>query len=148
MSSYIYFYIKPNENQYILVDYFSRSNKIYGYASNYAEWEKLKPLSEESINYIIDRILKDIESAKEYIAKHNKLINDIRGMNNSINEKLEAIGNYQEVIEEAEEEIAELNYTEDFFLTLSMIYNHNQREEPWIYIGIEIPLEAINNSNE
>ena len=34
MSSYIYFYIKPNENQYILVDYFSRSNKIYGYASN------------------------------------------------------------------------------------------------------------------
>ena len=65
MSSYIYFYIKPNENQYILVDYFSRSNKIYGYASNYAEWEKLKPLSEESICYIIDNIHKDIKSTKE-----------------------------------------------------------------------------------
>lgn len=146
MSSYIYFYIKPNENQYILVDYFSRSNKIYGYARNYAEWEKLKPLSEESICYIIDNIHKDIKSTKEYIAKQNKLIDGIRAMNNSINEKLEAIRDYQETIEDAEEEIEQLNYTEDFFLTLSSIYNCNQRKEPWIYIGIEIPLEAINNN--
>lgn len=143
MSTYLYFYLRPSITNYIQLTRVSRYNRIYDYTSPFAKYEEVTPLSQDRIEDIIQTIGQDIKAVEETIRDKERINQNILVMNNSVDEKLNALAAEKEALDYLKQDLIELSFAQDFFITLNDIYNYNKREEPWIYIGIETPIYTL-----
>lgn len=145
MSQYIDFYIKPKSNKvgdWISIGDFSRSSNEYTYGECYCQYEKGCPVTTEKINYIISDINDAIENLNEHIKQQKERIPILASFNNSMEEKLEAMGEHLNYISESEEELKSLQKTKEWYEYLQIIIDSNKYEdsideEDLIYFGIE-----------
>lgn len=150
MSQYISFYIKSKSNEFLPIASYSRSNAIYEYAQDYAPtYSVVKPLTQNIILEIINNIKiensKYNDAIKNYAERKQLIIN----MNNSMEDKIEALDNVQSDIEEINEIYDALQYALNFYDTLdtildeaksSMYYTDETKQynaDDYIYYGIE-----------
>ena len=150
MSSYINFFIRSDDKFLPLSD-FSRSSEIYQRLNNNVPYEKLRALTYNELNNIVNDIIEDTRKYNNRILKYKKEIELIATFNNSAEEKLEAIDSAESTIKDIEESISELNFAQGWFDSLCRIidsaseytdedYNHLIDASKYIYAGIETPL--------
>ena len=144
MSMYVNFFIRRGDDFIPISDY-SRNSIIYQLVSDYAEYEKIKPLTIKSLQDLIARARKRKEEARKTIDHIKERIKNMRNLAETWDEALEYLEDYETAILEYEEEIKEARYAQHFFNFLEDIidtvrydseskYNYNE----YIYAGIEI----------
>ena len=142
MSQYMRFFAYPNSigSTFIQIDAFSRNNVAYQIANQAIAipYEAIAYISKDNLQKCIDITQGYIASKKETIANYNKKIDIISKFNNTVEEKLTAIDDCYICLRECEEELNELLYTENFFITLYGI-------SASIYAGIECGSEVTIN---
>ena len=131
MSQYVNFYIKHKED-YILIDRFSRSSKVYQLIHDRLPYDNGRVLSAEDYSAVMRDIKDEIAHAKKRIADLEKQNESITQMNNSINEKLEAINMNNEFINEYKDDLEDLHYADGVYTTYWGI-----DDQIPIYAGIE-----------
>ena len=150
MSSYINFFIR-SDNRFLPLGNFSRSSEIYQRLNNDVPYEKLKALTYNKLNNVVNNIIEDAHKYNNRILKYKKEIELIATFNNSVEDKLEAINSIESTIEDIEESISELNFAQGWFDSLCKIidraseytdedYNGLIDASKYIYAGIETPL--------
>ena len=137
MSQYIHFFAKSNHDDFIQIDCFSRSNAIYQITNQVINvpYESISQISKSYCKDCQNVISGYIINKKETIANYNKKIDIISKFNNAIEEKITAIDDCLICIEECEQWLDELQYAENFFITLQNI------QAP-IYVGIDCGSEV------
>lgn len=131
MSQYVNFYIKHKED-YILIDRFSRSSKVYQLIHDRLPYDNGRMLRPEDYSDIIRNIKDETTHAQERIAALKKQNEFIAQMNNSINEKLEAINMNDEFIDEYKQDLEDLHYADGVYTTYWGI-----DDQIPIYAGVE-----------
>ena len=148
MSAYKYFFIKSNTNEFIPIGEFSRNTEVYRYCS--APYEKIKPLTNDSLKQIVC----DIESGMKFVkrgiqADKNKQELVVK-MNNSINEKMEMLHEIDSSIDENINHLEELKLAINYFTFLINIvdcikFDDNYDINNYIYVGEEIPEPTVDD---
>ncbi len=141
MSAYIQFFIR-HEDTFLPIGVFNRNNAIYQVFDGIAVWEKIRPIGEPALN--------DAENiAKGFICENEKALaqaeeeqNLIAKFNNSIEDKLEAYGDYRDYIIEIKNNIKDLEAAQQYlwFLRdiLESIEDTDFNKQPYLYVGIEV----------
>ena len=145
MSSYVNFFIKVNDSvPMVHLTDFSRSHVIYDIASTTgAPYGATKQVTAELARTMTELARERLTSYEHSLAEYNEQKVLIAQFNNSVEEKLQAISEYAEIIEELKEYIDETRYAEDFFMTLEMIIDDlrwtSTPTHQGVYFGIEVP---------
>ena len=148
MSACKYFFIKSNTNEFLPIGEFNRSTEVYRYCC--APYEKIKPLTNDSLNQIIC----DIESSMEFVkrgiqADKNKQALVVK-MNNSVSEKMEMLHEIDSSIDENINHLEELKLAINYFTFLINIvdcikFDDNYDINNYIYVGEEIPEPTVDD---
>ena len=148
MSACKYFFIKSNTNEFLPIGEFNRGTEVYRYCR--APYEKIKPLTNDSLNQIVC----DIESGMEFVkrgiqADKNKQELVVK-MNNSINEKMEMLHEIDSSIDENINHLEELKLAINYFTFLINIvdcikFDDNYDINNYIYVGEEIPEPTVDD---
>lgn len=109
MSSYMYFFVRKNENFLPLVCY-SRSNAIYEAFSDFAPYEKVRPLTSGFVSDVLNEQSEDLSELKKHLKDYHDELTLIASFNNSVEDKMQAIYDARGSIEETEEIIEECEY--------------------------------------
>lgn len=134
MSQYIEFFINPAISEsFYLLDCYSRSNYVYQVAVNYVPYGKITLLNRviPEINKAIDEEIKQfmkLRTRKEDMIESVKSFSDL-----SIEDRIEAIEQYKNDVEEINEEIVQLEFARNFYCILNGF-----DENLHIYAGIEV----------
>lgn len=136
MSQYVNFFIRFKDNFIPIADY-SRNNMVYQIVNNYVPYEKITVLTENTLDIFYSLAKEKKVEAEEDKQKYERLIKEISSFNNSVDEKLDAIHEYNRYIQETEEEIQEAVMSMHFFFFLSEILTTQDSSE-LLYAGIEI----------
>lgn len=141
MSAYIQFFI-GHKDTFLPIGTFGRNNAIYQVFDGIAIWEKIRPIGEP--------ILNDAENiAKGFIRENEKALaqaeeeqNLIAKFNNSVEDKLEAYGDYRDYIIEIKNNIKDLEAALQYLWFLRDIMESIKGTEfnkyPYLYVGIEV----------
>lgn len=136
MSSYVNFYVEKNGVFIPLTDY-SRNNPMYRAADSYVPYEKGVKLDEKIYSYIKREFEESIERYEKALERYEHNIEFTRKVEGiTLTEKLEAVEEYQSLIEEVNEELemtkAQLNH-------LNFIYRITDWTcgETNVWVGIE-----------
>ena len=148
MSACKYFFIKSNTNEFLPIGEFNRSTEVYRYCC--APYEKIKPLTNDSLNQIVC----DIESGMEFVkrgiqADKNKQALVVK-MNNSVSEKMEMLHEIDSSIDENINHLEELKLAINYFTFLINIvdcikFDDNYDINNYIYVGEEIPEPTVDD---
>ena len=154
MSSYINFFVK-RKNIYVPIGSFCRSSVIYREFDG--EYEKIKPLTSEKLTSIYMelkeekmKVLKDFE---DYKREFEEYVAFIQKMNNTLNEKLDAIAEKESFLKEYKREIDEM--VDDIEIATSFCYflsnildealSYDDIDEDfYIFYGVEVPYSVVN----
>ena len=144
MSTYVDFFVRHGDDFIPLGD-FGRDSIIYRTMYANAPWEKIIPLTLDDLEAAQTRAHKFSTNALSYIDILKNRIEDVKGFNNSIREKLEQIEEYNGEIEEWQQEAEEARYAENYFYFLANLIEvaHNIDANKYIYAGIEIGRPTI-----
>ena len=142
MSAYIQFFIR-HENMFMPIGIYSRNNLIYQYFDEYTPWEKIKPVTRGLLDKIRDDINEDLTATHKRYDRAKEMKEWIATLNNSLEEKMEYIGNTEEVLGECCETIEQLTYTKHYLIFLDDIIESVEYEEyidhkNYLYVGIEV----------
>ena len=139
MSSYITFFLKTKNNEFIELGSFGRSCYIYQVVN--APYEKIRKITmsdfRDFISNISVRIINDKENIESYKEKQAFVA---KFENNSIQEKLEAIEEYDSCINDTLVDIEDLTFASNYFDVYSDILQNSQLE---IYAGVDISNPTI-----
>ena len=151
MSMYVSFMIKVGDKFIRIADY-SRNSQIYKIASDCLPYEKVRALNIHDLEIFANAARSTANKCKEQIEKINNLIKDISSFNNSVDEKLRAIAEYEGDKRDWEDDLDEINFAIDFFMFLermieSVTYGENSKSidaDKYLYAGIEVgePVEV------
>lgn len=133
MSQYAQFFLKHN-GSYTNIAEFSRSNAIYQLVQHIFPYGQSMKVDTDTLIDLRQMATDQIDGCKKSIRKYQDKITAIQSFNNSVDEKLEAIHRYEEIIEEYEQDIEGYAFAEDFFLILEQMAEYSGNE---IYAGIE-----------
>lgn len=148
MSSYIYFYARYDSNLIPLAS-FSRSSRVYDWFRDFVLYEEIYGLDDEDFAIVLRRADEEIKENLDGIQLCKDMIENIKGLNNSADEKLQAIHKYTVEIAERTEFLEELREARSFVQFLAdarepLRYNAIDREKAdgtdkslYIYCGIE-----------
>lgn len=141
MSMYCEFFIRNNKT-FLPLPAYSRNNYIYEKFHHYAPWEKVKPLTNNALKTIAAEMHYDLDKSKESLTKTREERALIVQFNNSVEDKLEALGDNQDAINDWEEQIEEISMGISFAGFLSDIleeirYDDRFNENEYLYVGIE-----------
>ena len=148
MSACKYFFIKSNTNEFLPIGEFNRGTEVYRYCC--APYEKIKPLTNDSLNQIVC----DIESGMEFVKRGIQADKDERElvvkMNNSFNEKMETLREIERSINENTYYLDELKWACNYFAFLINIIdyakcNNKYDIDNYIYVGEEIPEPTVDD---
>lgn len=141
MSAYIQFFIR-HEDTFLPIGVFSRNNAIYQVFDGIAVWEKIRPIGEPILNDA-EKIVKEFISVSEKaLARANEEKSAIVVFNNTVEEKLQSINEYNSYIAEIKEDIKGLEAAQQYlwFLRdiLEAIKGTGFNKDPYLYVGIEV----------
>lgn len=141
MSQYVNFYISNGE-QFISLDDFSRSTEIYkvmtdfGYAPN----GKMRQVSPEELRTATNAILGKIETMKDSISHYERMIKNIQACSDvDLNERLDAICDFEDQIDELHSEIEAYDAQADVLRVYANIASNADYHGNALYAGVEIP---------
>ena len=148
MSSYIYFYIRKNDD-FIPIGEYSRSHNIYQNFNEYAPYEAIQVITESTLISIRNSLMNDMNKMTQLIKENEDNKQLIASFNNSVEEKMTEINEINNNIEAAQEEYESLQYTIYYCDFLNDIidtrkYTDNE-ENQCIYVGIECYKPSIEN---
>lgn len=132
MSQYIDFYLKV-EDKYIHLSSFSRNSAVYQVASSVAHYEMGILLDTICLNQLLNDLKDSINLSQQFISDQQQLKITIAQMNNSVEDKLDAFAQIDEVIDEAQDEIEDVEYAIGWFKSLAAMADN----ECDIWCGIE-----------
>ena len=150
MSAYANFFVRHGDDFISLGD-FSRNSTIYSLVNDYAPWEKITPLTTEMLSRLIDRAEATKQEALRLVCVEKGFIDHVKTFDNSVEDKLEVIANYENTIEGLQQEAKEARYAKHFFGFLIDIidgarygeHNKDVNINEYIYVGIEIGRPTI-----
>lgn len=145
MSAYVDFFIRYGDDFIPIADH-SRNSMIFSIINYSIPYKKIRAITLQNLNKFIDIATGKIEEYNRKIYKEKEQIKFVATFNNSIDEKLEIITQYEEGIEEYTQSIEECTYAKNFFNFLSeLIEARNQaiNINEYIYAGIEIGRPTI-----
>ena len=142
MSAYVDFFIR-NKDEFIPIADYSRNSIIYPIMIDCANvpWEKIIPLTLNNLQAAQTRAHKHGTDALDHIDTLKDRIEEVKGFNNSVEEKLEQIEVYRGEIAEWQQEAEEARYAENYFYFLADLIEaaHDDIDaDKYIYAGIEI----------
>ena len=142
MSAYIQFFVR-NENAFMPISIYSRSNTIYQYFDKYTPWEKIKPITRPLLKKIRDDVNEDILSYQKRYDRAKEMKEYVATMNNSMDEKMEQIENIEEVLNVCLKGIEKAEYVKNYLNFLDDIIEAVEYEEHidhknYLYVGIEV----------
>lgn len=152
MSVYINFFVRHGDDFIPLGD-FSRNSIVYPTMKDCADvpWEKIIPLTLDNLQAAQTRAHKHSTNALDYINTLKDRIEEVKGFNNSVEEKLEQIEVYRGEIAEWQQEAEEARYAENYFYFLMDLIEaaHDDIDaNKYIYAGIEIGRPTIEDIYE
>ncbi len=152
MSAYMNFFV-CHGNDFIPLGDFSRNSIIYPTMVDCANvpWEKIIPLTLDNLHAAQTRAHKHKTDALGYIDTLKDRIEEVKGFNNSMEEKLEQIEVYRDEIAEWRQEAEEARYAENYFYFLMDLIEaaHDDIDaNKYIYAGIEIGRPTIEDIYE
>lgn len=152
MSEYVYFFVRHGDTFLPLDAGFSRSSKIFQYFSDRVPFEKVRALTRGNLSDTGLLIREDIRNYEKKIDKFTHLIEKIKSMDGTLNEKIEATADYEEAIEEIRDEITGLNYADDFVCFLLNVIDGARwhgldgiKEDEYLYVALENSSPAIDD---
>lgn len=115
MSAYMIFYLRDKDNtgRFLETEWFGRSAWVYRALEDEVEFESYKEFDEKIAAAAKTWLGERIEAAEADIAATQDLIDVVKVVEASIEEKLEAIGYYQRDIAETRHEIEEMRAAMD-----------------------------------
>ena len=145
MSTYANFFIRRKDEFIPIADY-SRNSFIFEVVQHYAPYEKIQAVPTRIAEQWIDEAEKQITECKNRIQQYQERIKLVSTFNNSVDEKMSVLRDYDEAVEELNCYIDEAITAREFFkfLAYQMIpavqYNKDLDidYEHYIYVGIEI----------
>lgn len=136
MSSYVEFYVEQN-GIYINVGSYSRSNPMYQVLSDMVPYEKGMVLNDALFSEAEKEFETTIREYEDKVENLKNIINLIRTMEGSINEKVEAIEEKQQLIKDYEEDIDMYKAQLMHFKTFYRMVNSYIKPEIKVWIGVE-----------
>lgn len=156
MSAYATFYLRTRQDELLELGTYSRSCEIYNIFSNIMDFGHIIPVRRKILSINIDVIEEKIGKTKEEIKtlEQNKAL--VPAFNNTIDEKMQCLNDYQEMIDDKQQYLKELTYTSHILIFLDDIlceaeYNYKYPTdgmycpdpEHYLYIGLEAsPLDS------
>lgn len=145
MSAYANFFIRWKDEFIPIADY-SRNSFIFEIVQYYAPYEKIQAVPTRIVEQWIDEAEKQITDCKNRIQQYQERIKLVSTFNNSVDEKMSVLRDYDDAVEELNSYIDDAIIAREFFklLTYQMIpavqYNKDLGidYEHYIYVGIEI----------
>ena len=163
MSSYISFWVKNKDGAVTRLCDFSRSSFIYqvarevGIEGKYDEqtdkniWDRNKwaePYTKADSNEILTRLNEKIKSWKNSIEKIKEKINIVKNMANTpLNEKLEAIDEYELELEQLEAAVTQIDLLEIIRETVSYGMSEEEKNN-CLWAGIDCNVKGANDEEE
>jgi len=142
MSQYLEFYVKSKEDNFTYLDAFSRSTSMYRLFNEDvgAPYEKVRKMTKARLQEAIEIGTGYLQGVNDRKKKQEDTLQLISSFNNSVDEKMEAIYEHQEILEEYDESIVEWEWAMNYLRVLlnmveSMSYEGN---EAGLYYGIEV----------
>ena len=141
MSAYIQFFIK-HEDTFLPIGIFSSNNAIYEVFDGIAIWGKIRPVGEPILRDA-EKIVKEfIRASEKALARTSEEKNMIANFNNSVEEKLQSINDYNSYITEITDDIKGLEAAQQYlwFLgdILESIKGTDFNKQPYLYVGVEV----------
>lgn len=146
MSSYVNFYLRVND-KFAPIGSWSRSSAMYRTWQGSMPYEKIRPITDEKLKYIINDFKDQISSLERHKADYEADISLIMNANNTpLEEKIDGVAAIREEISEINDEIEDFQYcisTMEVFC--DMIEDYRYADDPkfdndynnYIYGGIE-----------
>ena len=152
MSAYMDFFVRHGDDFIPLGD-FSRNSIVYTTMIDCANvpWEKIIPLTSDNLRAAQTRAHKRNIDARGCIEILKDRIEEVKGFNNSVEEKLGQIEEYRDEIAEWRQEAEEARYAENYFYFLMDLIEaaHDDIDaNKYIYAGIEIGRPTIEDIYE
>ena len=151
MSAYVDFFVRHG-NDFIPLGDFSRNSIVYQTMKDCADvpWEKIIPLTLDNLHAAQVHAHKHNINAIKHIHILKGRIEEVKGFNNSVEEKLEQIEVYRGEIAEWQQEAEEARYAENYFYFLMDLIEaaHDIDANKYIYAGIEIGQPTIEDIYE
>ena len=152
MSTYMDFFVRHGDDFIPLGD-FSRNSIIYPTMVDCVNvpWEKIIPLTLDNLHAAQTHAHKRSIDARGYIEILKDRIEEVKGFNNSVEEKLEQIEEYRDEIAEWRQEVEEARYAENYFYFLMDLIEavHDDIDvNKYIYAGIEIGRPTVEDIYE
>lgn len=141
MSAYVQFFIR-HEDTFLPIGTFNRNNAIYQVFDGIAEWAKIRPIGEPILNDA-EKIVKEFISVSEKaLARANEEKSAIVVFNNTVEEKLQSINEYNSYIAEITDDIKGLKVAQQYLWFLRDILESIEytdfNKKPYLYVGIEV----------
>lgn len=148
MSSYIHFFVKSPQGQFLPIGTYSRNSAIYRKFDHCAPYEKVATLTPIALHDVIDSIDADIAVYNDQLAQCDKALEFAKTCSDSFNDKLELFYNTEDNKAEIKDEIESLMYARNFAAVLDNILDDIKYmgweedgkivdELHYIYVGIE-----------
>ena len=141
MSAYIQFFIR-HEDTFLPIGTFSRNNAIYQVFDGIAVWEKIRPIGESILDDAEKIVREFISVSKKTLARANEEKGMVVNFNNSVEEKLQSIEEYNSYIAEITEDIESLKTAQQYLWFLGDILESVEytdfNKQSYLYVGIEV----------
>lgn len=150
MSSYVNFFLKGTNGDYLPISSCSRSSIVYEVIEPIINYGTKRALGESDISYVIEQTKQVIDDYKRMIAGNINDRTDILSMNNSVADKMEMLGKINARDRELKELLEEAYCALSFFRTLDDCiteagYTGRDKNpisaDDYVYAGIECARE-------
>lgn len=153
MSAYIHFFVRAGDTFCPIATY-CRSSKVYTIFHR-APYEQIMVLDKSTLSDYFNEATIMRDNIKEHIVLYEKRIETITRFENSAEEKLELIIEEEELIEEAKDELIEVEDTIGFISFLISILNQVLCDVPlgiyknsYLYYGVECYRPTVKDIRE
>ncbi len=126
MSEYTHIFLEK-EGTFIEVSCTCRGNAISEMFDEYAPWEKIREITHEDLQQIYRQYNDELTKWKQHQKDLEERIKVIAAFNNSVDEKLEALHDNDESINETKETIDQLEYALSTVTLLDDILDGSER---------------------
>ncbi len=155
MSQYIEFYVRNNDSFTNILS-FSRNSLVYEALNTRVPYEKIRKLNSDTIHYAISETNEEKEKYQNMKAQSQARIAEIRHFNNSVEDKLEAIHNEEDnleelddLVKECEEAVQILGVLEKIVKTIDLnIRYEDVAGAQGLYAGIEAYKPTVDDIKE
>lgn len=147
MSQYVEFFVRGNNDAFVPIGSYSRSNPMYqAFVHSGAPYEKIAELDNNRYRWAeaeFEEQIKNLERVKRYYEDNIEIIKDMKEV--SLDEKLETINEYRNNIEEAEEDLKiwKAQLTQLNFINRIRNEYIDDDHETRVYVGIEVGTPTI-----